>query len=127
MVASADKVERANAGSVSWRPSSVDQVASVYSHQFGEARLDLSEVDFQGQRVEIRADISFGDLRIFVPPNVDTTVITNVSFGDAEVFNRSSNGAGLEQEQTDTGEDGPGGGELLIILDVKMAHAEVIR
>ncbi|WP_162908406.1 LiaF domain-containing protein, partial [Allorhizocola rhizosphaerae] len=127
MVATADKVERANAGSVSWRPSTMNELASVYSHQFGEARLDLSDLDFQGTRMEIKADISFGDLRIIVPPNVDTTVVTNVSFGDAEVFHRSSNGAGLEQQQTDVGEDGAGGGELLIILDVKFAHAEVSR
>ncbi len=127
IIGSADKVERTRAGSVRWNPSTIDQVASEYTHQFGEARLDLSEVDFSNRDVEIIADISFGDMRIILPPNVDTTMVSNVSFSDVVVFDRENNGVGVDNQQTDLGEDGEGGGKLLITLNVKFGHAEVTR
>lgn len=127
VVQAGDPLERAGTGRVHWNPPSIDLVSEEYSHRFGEAVLDLSDVDFNGQDRTVEVDISFGDLRVYVPPNVDTTVISNVSFGDAKVFGRSTSGVGVEHAQFDEGFDGAGGGRLTIVLNVSFGHAEVDR
>lgn len=119
--------ERSRAGSVMWNPNSIERVSDRYEHRFGEAVLDLSNVDFTGQDKEISADISFGQMRIILPPNVDTEVRTDVSFGDAQVFQRDVNGVGVNHSNEDLGEDGEGGGKLVILLDVRFGTAEVTR
>lgn len=119
--------ERSRAGSVMWNPNSIDRVSDRYEHRFGEAVLDLTNVDFTGQEKEIFADISFGQLRIVLPPNVDAEVFTDVSFGDAQVFQRNVNGVGVNHSNEDLGEDGVGGGKLVIRLDVRFGTAEVTR
>lgn len=119
--------ERSRAGTVFWNPTSVDRVSDRYEHRFGEATLDLSNVDFAGQEKEISADISFGQIRIVVPPNVDTRVITDVSFGDADVFGRDVTGVGVNHSNDDLGDDGEGGGRLTIRLNVRFGHGEVNR
>jgi len=122
-----DMAQRSRGGSVVWNPSTPDRVSEHYEHRFGEATLDLTGVDFTGQNKEISADISFGQLRILLPPNVDTRVASDVSFGDASVFGRDINGVGVDQSNEDTGADGEGGGNLLIRLNVRFGHAEVTR
>ncbi|HEX6683796.1 MAG TPA: PspC domain-containing protein [Candidatus Limnocylindrales bacterium] len=119
--------QRTRGGNVMWNPATIDRVSDNYEQRFGEATLDLTQVDFAGQDREISAEISFGNLQILLPPNVDTRVVSDISFGDAVVFGRVSNGVGVDYEQDDLGEDGPGGGNLLIRLDVRFGHAEVIR
>ena len=37
-------------------------------------------------------DITFGEMRIYLPPNVDVTVISDVSFGNAQVFGLDNEG-----------------------------------
>jgi phage shock protein PspC (stress-responsive transcriptional regulator) len=122
-----DMAERSRGGTVLWNPGTPDRVSDHYEHRFGEATLDLTQVDFAGQNKEISADISFGQLRILVPPNVDTRVISDISFGDASVFNKEINGVGVDQSADDTGADGEGGGNLVIRLNVRFGHAEVTR
>jgi len=122
-----DITERSRAGTVLWSPTSADRVSDHYEHRFGEATLDLTDVDFAGQDKEITAEISFGQMVIEVPPNVDTRVITDVSFGDAQVFGRDVTGVGVNHSNEDPGEDGEGGGKLVIRLNVRFGHAEVTR
>jgi hypothetical protein len=66
-------------------------------------------------------------MRILLPPKVDTEVMTDVSFGNAQVFHRDVNGVGVNHSNEDKGEDGEGGGKLVIHLNVRFGTAEVIR
>jgi phage shock protein PspC (stress-responsive transcriptional regulator) len=128
MVASGpDMSQRGRGGRVLWNPNTAERVSDSYEHRFGEATLDLSRVDFTGRDREIVADISFGEMRIVLPPGVDTTIYSNITAGDASVFGRDINGVGVDQSQDDLGEDGPGGGTLVIHLNVRFGHAEVTR
>jgi phage shock protein PspC (stress-responsive transcriptional regulator) len=114
-------------GTVTWTPQTVTEISDSYDHRFGEATLDLSGVDFTGHEVNTAVDISFGDLRVIVPDNVDVIVDSDVSLGDANIFDRTTSGAGVNQTFRDDGPDGPGGGTLTIHLQVKFGHAEVTR
>lgn len=128
-VAGTDDVSRGSTGQVHWNPASVEELSSRYSHRFGEATLDLTDIDFAGRNAEVTADIAFGSLRIILPSDVDVTVVSQVSAGDAEVFGRSTSGVDREHIDKDQGRDRDGGndGTVVININVRFGHAEVIR
>ena len=93
-----------------------------------QATLDLRQVDFTGQEARVTAEIEFGQLRVILPDEVDTTVVMEVTAGEARAFGTSWSGFERpSQEVTDLGTDGPGGGTLRLYLQVKAGDAEVVR
>ncbi|GAA1409467.1 PspC domain-containing protein [Catellatospora coxensis] len=120
--------ERTQAGSVTWMPTTLEELHDRYEHRFGEATLDLTGLDLTGKDIQVTAQITGGDLKVIVPPDVDVTVETEVNLADADVFGRSISGAGQRDTQISLGDDGkPGPGKLRLVLDVNLGHAEVIR
>jgi hypothetical protein len=122
-----DRERSGRPGTVSWVPLTTQEISDSYDHRFGQATLDLSNVDFTGQDVVIQAEISFGQLTVILPDNVDVIVETDVSLGDARVFNYDISGAGVNRTERNEGTDGPGGGTLRLELDVRFGQAEVTR
>jgi phage shock protein PspC (stress-responsive transcriptional regulator) len=117
-------------GTVDWRPASLSQVDSSYDAAFGDATLDLSQVDFSNAPgpVDIHLSVNAGSLEIILPPTVDTTVNSRVKFGDAQVFKDSQSGVQSQPNTvTDLGTDGPGGGQLNLTTDVSFGSLEVRR
>jgi hypothetical protein len=113
---------------VTWRPTSIDQVESSYTINAGNALLDLSDVDFDGQRSSIRVRVSVGNLMIIVPSTVDVRVTAEVDVGNANLLGTVWSGIGQGGHTiTDTGSDGPGGGELTIEATVDIGDLEVRR
>lgn len=127
----AESYERvgSESGSISWAPLSVDTMADRYETRFGDGTLDLREVDFTGdQETEVMVRVDFGELRVLVPAEVDTTVVMEVKAGEARAFGTQwSVFEGPAREVTDLGPDGPGGGTLLVMLYVNAGDAEVSR
>ncbi len=122
-----DRERSGRPGTVSWVPLTVQEISDSYDHRFGQATLDMSNVDFSGHDIDVQADISFGEIKIIVPDDVDVIVASDVKLGDASVFGQNISGAGVERTETNEGSDGPGGGTLRLRLDVKFGHAEVTR
>jgi hypothetical protein len=118
-----------NVGSdVVWQPATLGDLASRYENNFGDARLDLSAVDFTGQSRQITAEVSFGALEVIVPPNVDVTARVEVGAGEARVFGNSWSGVNRPSTAvSDQGLDGPGGGQLDLTIIVNAGDAEVHR
>jgi phage shock protein PspC (stress-responsive transcriptional regulator) len=111
-----------------WQPVSVKAMPDRYEHNFGNAVLDLSKVDFTDQDETITVQVSFGDLEVIVPADVDTTVRAEVNAGDADIFDNKTSGFQTSPgEITDLGADGEGGGKLIITLKVNAGSAEVHR
>lgn len=113
--------------SVYWVPASINEVSEVYDNRFGDATLDLSNVDFTGKKKVIRVEVGVGYLRVILPENVDVVVHSTVKFGNADVLGHSINGANVENSQSDLGLDGEGGGNLELQLNVRAGNAEVTR
>jgi phage shock protein PspC (stress-responsive transcriptional regulator) len=126
-----DRVDRDwhGGGTVKWTPQSVVEIQNKYVHDFGDATLDLSQVDFtNGQTISTAVDVSFGTLEVIVPSNVDVRVNAEVSLGSAQVFDDSLDGIHTSGEDiADDGADGPGGGLLLIDAHVSFGDMEVHR
>jgi predicted membrane protein len=115
-------------GSVTWVPSSVDEIKSSYKHDVGDAVLDLSRVDFTDRTVTVETDVNMGNMEIILPADVDTVVHVGVHFGEADVFNQNWGGINTGgQTAADNGENGPGGGTLTIDATVNFGNLEVHR
>lgn len=61
---------------------------------FGDTVLDLRDASFEEQKVEVRAFVLFGDLKVIVPAGVDVRVRAGLVFGDQKVQRRTEPGAG---------------------------------
>lgn len=117
-------------GEVTWRPASLSQMDSSYDSAFGNATLDLTNVDFSGASSpsDIHVGVRFGNLTVILPPNVDATVTTRVTGGNANVFGDTQSGISSEPNTvTDLGSDGRGGGELHLDANVNFGNLEVRR
>jgi phage shock protein PspC (stress-responsive transcriptional regulator) len=129
-VASAGSWSGFHGGQITWRPASLSQLETSYNNAFGDATLDLSDVDFSQATtpVTINVSVRLGNLTVLVPPNVDTTTVATVHLGNADVFNQSFSGADSEPHTyTDNGADGPGGGQLKLNARVDLGNLEVHR
>jgi hypothetical protein len=120
-------VNEAN-GSVTWRPAGAEQLERSYTIDVGNATLDLSAVDFSGQRHAVSVGVDLGDLTVIVPAAVDVRVDARVDVGTAEVFGSTWDGIGQPARVVeDDGADGPGGGTLLLAATVDVGNLEVRR
>lgn len=106
-------------GDVALVPATVDELGSSYHQNFGDFTMDLRNINFTGADKEIQITMNAGDLTILLPPRVDTTVHAKVNLGDAKVFGNKWGGIGSPaRDVTDNDTDGPGGGTL--VLDIQL-------
>jgi hypothetical protein len=115
-------------GSVTWQPTSVEQLQGTYEVSIGNAVLDLSEVDFTGRSESVDVRVDVGDLDIILPPNVDVDLDVSVDVGNAQVLGQRWSGIGQPQRRiSDNGTDGAGGGNLTMRVTVDVGDVEVRR
>jgi hypothetical protein len=113
---------------VTWQPSSAEQLAPSYKVSMGNAVLDLSAVEFAGRSDAVVVRVDVGDLTVIVPPAVDVRATAGADVGDVTVFGTSWGGIGQPTRTiSDTGSDGPGGGELVLEATVDVGNVEVRR
>jgi hypothetical protein len=116
-------------GNSVYRPQSLGAVADRYDFTAGNATLDLRDVDFAGQRQSITLTMKLGQMRVLLPPTVDTTASVKVNGGRAVLFGRdfSADGSDTVHTATDLGNDGTGGGTLDLDLQMDTGNVEVLR
>ena len=115
---------------VIWQPTSVQELRGDYRIAFGDATLDLREIDFTGQTepINVSVNLNVGSLDIVLPPDVDVSARVDVDAGDARVFGQSSGGFGQPAiDVTDLGDDGAGGGNIRLLVHVNTGDVEVTR
>jgi phage shock protein PspC (stress-responsive transcriptional regulator) len=118
----------ADRGEVLWQPTTVAGLRPDYRMAFGDATLDLTNVDFTGQSRDVSVNVNFGELTVLLPPDVDVSARVDVDAGDARVFDERTGGFGEPAlDVTDLGVDGPGGGNLRLLIHVNTGDVEVTR
>jgi phage shock protein PspC (stress-responsive transcriptional regulator) len=116
------------AGTAEWTPTSVSDIQDRYTQDFGDGKLDLSDVDFNGANVDVTVVVNAGTLEITLPPNVDATVVAKIDAGNADVLGQNWSGLGQDTRTvTDLGGDGVGGGRLHVTATVHAGTLEVHR
>ena len=112
-------------------PLSVQELTANNPRHYdnGSVRIDLSQLDFEGQDVTFEAQNEIGELTVILPPNVDVVVKAKVEIGDANVFHASWGGLSDDWRTViDNGDDGEGkGGKLTLTLSVDVGNLEVTR
>jgi phage shock protein PspC (stress-responsive transcriptional regulator) len=79
-------------GDVRWRPVT-SQADQSYRVIIGEGNLDLTSLPLgAGQRVRVRAEVSFGEMKVTVPSGVTTEVHARSSLGDVNVAGKVTSG-----------------------------------
>jgi hypothetical protein len=127
-VAAEDVTANGPDGSVTWKPTSIEQVNGTYEINMGNGVLDLSAVDFADAHRSVDVHVAVGNLDIILPPNVDVQIAAIVEVGNAVVLGQRWSGIGQSRRTvTDTGADGPGGGELILEATVDVGDLEVRR
>lgn len=109
-------------------PTSVAEIDRDYRIGIGDIRLDLTDVPFDsGTRVETHLRTAAGDLRVWLPPNVDVVVHAKTRVGDMELFDDRFSGTGIDHTRVNYGDDGPGGGHLDLWLNAAVGDLRVVR
>ena len=111
----------------SYRPQSIAAVADRYDFSVGNATLDLRSVDFTGQDQAVTVAMKFGQVRVLLPPGVDTTTSVTMNDGRALLYGRELTGNLDVQAVTDLGSDGQGGGTLRLTVEMNTGNVEVTR
>jgi hypothetical protein len=115
-------------GNSVYRPQSIAEIADRYDFTAGNATLDLSAIDFTGQSQAITLTMKFGQLRVQLPPNVDTTAMLSLNTGRAMILGKQYDGRSVHDETvTSLGDDGAGGGTLKLDLQMETGSVEVNR
>jgi len=103
------------------------ELRNSYRLPFGDARLDLTGLDFTGQSRSVDVNLNAGELEVRVPDNVDVVADVSVDAGDAQVFDRKLSGFGQADTVENNGLDGVGGGSLRLTIHVNTGTVEVSR
>lgn len=110
-----------------WQPDSAAEIDSLYRYGVGHAELDLSTVDFDAD-VSTSIRLGIGYVQVIVPADVDVRVTSDVRTGAMSLFDIDTDASSdLRRIVTDTGADGPGGGQLNLAVDVGLGFVEVTR
>jgi phage shock protein PspC (stress-responsive transcriptional regulator)/predicted membrane protein len=113
---------RGGIGDRSWAPRSVAAVHDTYRLGIGQARLDLSQVQFApGETVTVAFRQGVGDLLIVVPAQVPIDVVTDVSAGAIRMpSGAEQNGTSVHQRYVDPPDAAP-----VITIDAELGVGSV--
>jgi hypothetical protein len=111
-----------------YRPTTIGAVADQYDFTVGNATLDLRRVDFTGAQQETTVRMKFGQVKVLLPANVDTTTDISMRDGRALVFGREWDGQDIgAQTITDPGAEGTDDGTLRLNVVMDTGNVEVAR
>lgn len=100
-------------GRAEWHPrTAADLAEEEYRLTIGSANLDLTGLKLDpGERVDVDADVRFGALDVFVPPQARVVVNGSAAFGEIRVDGWMRSGTRLKVANTFEPEGAAGGGE----------------
>jgi hypothetical protein len=117
----------ADVGNLTLAPGSLGELESRYEIGVGNLVLDLSHIDFSGQKRDLDIEVGLGNLTIIVPAHVVVLIDGEVGVGKADTFGRSQNGLDFDVDYNDDDSDSAVMGKLEIDYEVGMGKAEVRR
>lgn len=108
-----------------WRPTSTADLQEEYELMLGSGELNLTDVDFTGQQVEVVVDVSFGEMQIIVPPDVAVEAEVSSRFSSTKVFGEASDGI-TDDTIRHPGSGDPADGTLRLDLRNRFGNVEVL-
>jgi hypothetical protein len=107
-------------------PTAVADVdGQSFSHDAGDITYDLTQLDLSGETVEMSVDLGAGTLVVEVPDEVTVDLEASVGAGQIDAFGETTGGLSLTRNETSPGE--PGGGTVLLDLEVDLGNLQVVQ
>ncbi|MQA83286.1 MAG: PspC domain-containing protein [Streptosporangiales bacterium] len=88
-----DNPLRGGVGDVTWRPASAQEVAQPFRFGCCDAVLDLTALPPSKSEYDVQARLSFGELRVVIPPDATVDVDAYVGAGSVRLPGRTEDGA----------------------------------
>jgi len=101
--------DSAAAGELRLTPVEFDELQSRYELGAGSIRLDLTELPFDGESIEVEIAVGAGEIRVIVPDDVDVEATGSVGIGQVQILSRSAGGLGVGDVETTVTVDDPQG------------------
>jgi phage shock protein PspC (stress-responsive transcriptional regulator) len=112
---------KGGAGDRTWDP--VASVRPAYRLGVGDATLDLTNV--AGDRVDTKASVGIGHLRVVVPHDATVDVDAHAGLGEVRVLGRTADGTDAERSVQEAGSElGP---KITLDVRVGVGQVEVVR
>lgn len=108
-----------NSATVYQTPTTFDDLQGHYDHSFGEMVIDLRDLPWEGEGVDMEIDMNIGALRILLPEDVAVTGLAEVGIGHVEFDSAQSSGLSPELSLNSPGSIGS------INLDASVAIGEI--
>ncbi|SDS06238.1 PspC domain-containing protein [Jiangella sp. DSM 45060] len=120
-----------NSGNITRTYVTTEQIPTgTQEYGAGDITYDLSGLTLtDADTVRLDIEQGAGSLTITLPPNADVEITrASVGAGNLDIFGERQDGLGQELEDvTDNGADGPGGGTVVLDLELGLGDLEVTR
>lgn len=126
----AESVEgiKGGVGDVRWTPGPTEPLQPRYELAIGDSTLDLTGYDFGDRTESVLIKQGIGSMQVLLPTDVDVVITFDVKVGQIRAFDQQWDAsANRKQVVTDNGGDGPGGGQLILDVEMKIGNARVTR
>lgn len=122
--------DSAAAGEIRLTPDEFEDLERDYEIGAGSIRIDLTELPFDGESIDLEASVGAGEIRIIVPDDVTVSATGSVGIGQIRLEERSAGGLGIGDLEVELEPDDPAGDITLeleaglgdITLDVAPAN-----
>lgn len=104
--------------------SRAQDLEADYNLAMGNLTIDLRDLTSLDAKESFKASVGMGELRIWVPEGVAVSITASAGAGDVQLFDRSSNGLGVDQSFESEGFESEDAG-LVIEADVFMGQVVV--
>jgi hypothetical protein len=78
----------------SYSPDTFDELESGYTLEVGSLVIDLTDLPWDGEEIDLAATVDAGNIEILLPPGVGLEGEANVDVGSVHAFGRESAGLG---------------------------------
>jgi phage shock protein PspC (stress-responsive transcriptional regulator) len=109
----------ASMGERVFQPSSLDELQPSYELGMGELTLDLSQLSLGDATRHVQVKLGAGELHVILPPGPSVEAHGRVGVGEATLFDRHQEGAGIDLRASD-----PGSGQGLLQIDFDLGFGE---
>jgi phage shock protein PspC (stress-responsive transcriptional regulator) len=106
-------------GELTVTPASIDDLEPSYQLGAGTLNLDLSGLEFTGQR-RVSVQVGFGEVVVTIPDDVSVEITGQVAGGELDALGRTTSGLALERAVVDEVEDADG----RLVLDVQVGFGD---
>lgn len=102
-------------------PATVEEVSRNYTMDSGTLIIDLTDVDWEGEAIDINAELGAGQIEIELPADVGVVINARAGVGQVDVLGRSSEGLGVGRSMMVAGVEGAGD----ITLTVRVGAGQI--